>query len=108
MEESDVVFLKSGGQKRFGEDKAKINENYVKFVNRTGGVVQINIKAPREELIDTYEFFSSVNDMEPLGLDISNSGDRWNHYFRGISPLTEEGNEYKFQVTLQVRDAAPR
>jgi len=110
MSESDVIFLKLGGEKRFGEDKVKIKEDYVRFLNKTGGVVQVNIKAPREELIDTYEFFSKINDMEPLGMDIASSGDRWNHYFRGLTDLTEEdgGSNYKFQITLQIRDAAPQ
>ncbi len=109
MDKSDVVFTKTGGQERVGETKTKIKEDYVKFLNRTGGVVEIKFRAPREELIDVYQFFSSVNDMEPLGIDIAASGDRWNHYFRGISPLTEdkEGTGYNFKVTLQIRDAAP-
>jgi len=108
MSESDIVFLKEGGEKRFKEDMVKIKEDYVRFLNKTGGVVQINIKAPRSELIDAYQFFSSLNDMESLGMDIADSGDRWNHYFRGVTDLTEEGSNYKFQVTLQIRDAAPQ
>lgn len=110
MSESDIIFLKEGGEKRFGKDRVKIKEDYVRFLNKTGGVVQINIKAPREKLINAYEFFSGLNDMESLGMDIANSGDRWNHYFRGISDLTEDesGSGYKFQVTLQIRDGAPR
>ncbi len=110
MSESDVVFLKLGGEKRFGEDRVKIKENYVRFLNKTGGVVQVNIKAPKEELMDAYKFFSKVHDMESLGMDIANSGDRWNHYFRGMSDLApeESGSDCKFQVTLQIRDAAPQ
>jgi len=48
--------------------------------------------------------------MESLGMDIANSGDRWNHYFRGVTDLSEDesGSGYKFQVTLQIRDAAPQ
>ena len=110
MSESDVVFLKEGGEKRFKEDMVKLKEDYVRFLNKTGGVVQINIKAPRNELIDAYQFFSGLKDMESLGMDIADSGDRWNHYFRGLSDLTEDedGSSYKFQVTLQIRDAAPK
>ncbi len=110
MRESDVVFLKDTGQAKRGETRAEISEDYVKFLNRTGGVVEVKFRAPREELIDTYQFFNGANDMESIGLDIAASGDRWNHYFRGISPLVEDedGTNYKFQVTLQIRDAAPR
>lgn len=110
MVESNVVFLKDSGQEKRGETKTVIKEDYVKFLNRTGGVVEIKFRAPREELIDAYQFFSGVNDMESLGMDIAASGDRWNHYFRGVSPLVEDedGTGYKFQVTLQIRDAAPR
>lgn len=109
MEESNIVFLKDTGQEKRGETKTIIKEDYVKFLNRTGGVVEIKFKAPREELIDAYQFFSGVNDMESLGMDIAASGDRWNHYFRGVSSLVEDedGTGYKFQVTLQIRDAAP-
>lgn len=109
MGESDVIFMKPSGQKRFKEDMVKIKEDYVKFLNKTGGVVQINIKAPREKLIDAYQFFSGMHDMESLGMDIAGSGDRWNHYFRGLSDLIEDKEgSYKFEVTLQIRDAAPR
>ena len=110
MGESDIVFLKEGGEKRFKENKVNIKEDYVRFLNKTGGVVKINIKAPREDLIDVYQFFSGLKDMESLGMDIANSGDRWNHYFRGLTDLTEseDGSNYKFEVTLQIRDAAPQ
>ncbi|MEN4006973.1 MAG: hypothetical protein PQ964_06435 [Methanobacteriaceae archaeon] len=110
MGESDVVFLKESGQEKRGETKTVIKESYVKFLNRTGGVVEIRFKAPKEDLIDAYHFFSRVNDMESVGMDIAASGERWNHYFRGLSSLVEDedGKNYKFQVTLQVRDAAPR
>ncbi|MGZ7042978.1 MAG: hypothetical protein ACXVHT_10310 [Methanobacterium sp.] len=105
MNESDVVFIRDTEK-----ESTNIKEDYVKFVNRTGGVVEVNIRAPREDLTDTYAFFSGVNDMEGIGMDIAGSGARWNHYFRGISELTEEedGTGYKFKVTLQIRDAAPR
>ena len=110
MTESDVVFLKDSGQAKKGETKTVIKDDYVKFLNRTGGVVEVKFRAPREELIDTYQFFNSVKDMEPVGMDIASSGDRWNHYFRGVSSLVEDedGVGYKFQVTLQIRDAGPR
>ena len=108
MAESDVVFLKDSGQAKRGETKTVISEDYVKFLNKTGGVVEIKFKAPREDLIDAYQFFSGVNDMESIGMDIATSGDRWNHYFRGVSPLVEDGSSYKFKVTLQIRDAAPQ
>ena len=109
MDESDVVFTKTSGTERVGENKTKIKEDYVKFLNRTGGVVEIKFRAPKEELMNVYQFFSGVNDMESLGINIAGSGDRWNHYFRGISPLVEDedGNGYNFKVTLQIRDAAP-
>jgi len=112
MDESHVVFIRDTGQENVatGKDMTKIKEDFVKFINRTGGVVEINFRAPREELSDVYAFFSGVNDMEGIGIDIAESGARWNHYFRGISPLTEdeEGPGYKFKVTLQIRDAPPR
>lgn len=105
MDESNVVFIRDTEK-----EKTKIKEDYVKFVNRTGGVVEVNFRAPREDLIDAYAFFSNINDMEGVGMDIAGSGTRWNHYFRGISALTEdkEGTSYNFKVTLQIRDAAPR
>lgn len=108
MEESNVVFIRDSGLKL--ENKAQIKENHVKFVNRTGGVVQINFKAPKDELTDLYDFFSKVDDNESLGINIAGSGDRWNHYFRGVSPIVEDEDNvnYKFHVTLQIRDAAPQ
>lgn len=110
MGESDVVFLKYSGQEKRGETRTVIKENYVKFLNRTGGVVEIKFKAPKEDLTGAYQFFNGVNDMETVGMNIAASGERWNHYFRGVSPLVEDedGKNYKFQLTLQIRDAAPR
>jgi len=110
MSESDVVFLKESGQEKRRETRTVIKEDYIKFLNRTGGVVEIKFRAPKEDLTDLYQFFSRVKDMEPVGIDIAASGDRWNHYFRGLSSLVEDedGKNYKFQVTLQIRDAAPR
>ncbi|MBI5680354.1 MAG: hypothetical protein HZC47_05640 [Methanobacterium sp.] len=108
MDESTVVFIRDVGQK--SENKAQIKEDHVKFVNRTGGVVQINFKAPKDELTGIYDFFLRVNDNESLGINIVGSGDRWNHYFRGVSPIVEDedSHNYKFHVTLQIRDAAPQ
>jgi len=110
MGESDIVFLKDSGQEKRGETKTEIKEDYVKFLNRTGGVVEIKFRGPREDLVDTYQFFNGINDMESLGLDIAASGDRWNHYFRGVSSLVEDedGINHTFKVTLQIRDAAPQ
>lgn len=112
MEESNVVFIRDTGRENpvTGKDMAEIKEDYVKFINRTGGVVEVNFRAAREELTDAYAFFNGVNDMEGMGIDIAGSGARWNHYFRGVSPLTEDddGAGYKFKVTLQIRDAPPR
>jgi hypothetical protein len=109
MDESNIVFIRDTGMQNEEKDITRIKEDYVKFVNRTGGVVEINFRAPREELTDAYAFFSDANDMEGIGIDIADSGARWNHYFRGISPLAEdkESSGYTFKVTLQVRDAAP-
>ena len=112
MEESNVVFIRDTGQENevTGKDMARVKEDFVKFINRTGGVVEVNFRAPREELSDAYAFFNGVNDMEGIGINIADSGARWNHYFRGISPMTEDesGSGYRFKVTLQIRDAAPR
>ncbi len=105
MNDADVEFIRNNEK-----ESTRIKEDYVKFVNRTGGVVEVNIRASKEELADAYAFFSDVDDMEGIGMDIAGSGPRWNHYFRGLSELTEDedGTGYKFKVTLQIRDAAPR
>jgi len=110
MEESEIVFIRDTGlqNEATGRDMIKLKEDFVKFINRTGGVVEINVRGPREELSDAYAFFSGANDMEGIGMDIASSGARWNHYFRGISAFTEDEDGYKFKVTLQIRDAPPR
>lgn len=112
MDKSNIVFIRDTGlqNKNTGRDMTEIKEDYVKFLNRTGGVVEVKFNAPREDLADAYAFFSNANDMETIGMDIAQSGARWNHYFRGISPLVEEedGKGYKFKVTLQIRDAPPQ
>ncbi|WP_414469759.1 hypothetical protein [Methanobacterium sp. ACI-7] len=109
MDKSNIVFIRDTGleKKVIGRDMTEIKEDYVKFTNRTGGVVEVKFRAPREDLAEAYAFFSDANDLETIGMDIADSGARYNHYFRGVSPLVEDGDNYKFHVTLQTRDAAP-
>lgn len=102
MGESTVLFRRSGGNKRIGEDKFEVKDEYVRLQDKGQGLLVINFRAPKKNLEDIYEFFDNIDDMEPLYMNIDNTGEI-EHYFRGVSPIKEEeeGELYKFGVTVQ-------
>ena len=102
MGESTVLFRRSGGNKRTGEDEFEISDEYVRLQDKGQGLLVINFRAPKKNLKDIYEFFDNIDDMEPLYMNIAGTGEI-EHYFRGVSPINEEEEEgwYKFGVTVQ-------
>jgi len=99
----DVLFQKSSGSERIGEDKFEVKQEYVTLISKPGGILVINIKAPKVESIGIHGFFEGLTDMEPITMNIANTGDI-KCYFKGISPVVmdeEEESVQKFSVTFQ-------
>lgn len=101
--DGDILFQKSSGSKRIGEDKFEVKQEYVTLISKPGGVLVMNIKAPEAESMSIHGFFEGLTDMEPITMNIANTGDI-KCYFKGISPvmMDEEGESIqKFSVTFQ-------
>ena len=100
--ESGVMFHRTHGNRRTGKKEFEISDEYVKLQGKSQGIVVINFRASKEDLVTIYEFFDDVDDMEPVTMNIANTGDI-EHYFKGISPISQEDESgtYKFSVTMQ-------
>jgi hypothetical protein len=48
------------------------------------------------------QFFSGPTDLEPIYMDLDDTGEV-EYYFRGTTTPQEEGDIYKYSVTLQLR-----
>ncbi|AXV36928.1 MAG: hypothetical protein CIT01_01250 [Methanobacterium sp. BRmetb2] len=97
-----IVFTKTGGS---NDDSLVVEEKYVKFQTVRAGANSINFSAPNEIINNIHLFFESFNDLEPLTMNIENSGDI-KYYFRGLTDIRKEKDEngyeiYSFTVTLQ-------
>jgi hypothetical protein len=102
MDETNVVFTKNMKHNKYKkEETLEINEKNVTIQSRTGGSVVMNFEGTESEIMDVANFFSEINDVEPIKVNIAGSGDV-DHYFRGLSEIVEdEEGLYKLRVTLQ-------
>lgn len=102
--DGDIVFRKSSGIKRLEEDKLEVKQEYVTLQSKIGDVLMVNFKAPEKEIAIINEYFENLTDMEPMTMNIADSGDI-ECYFKGISPLKEldeeKGNIQLITVTVQ-------
>lgn len=97
-----VKFRKSSGNQKKGEDKLEVKEKYISLQDRQEAALVINFKAPEEEIMKISEFFTGPTDLEPIYMDLDNSGEV-GYYFRGTTTPQEDGDIYKFIVTLQLK-----
>ncbi|MEN6329970.1 MAG: hypothetical protein ABFC91_06735 [Methanobacteriaceae archaeon] len=102
MEELIIKFRKSSGNVKTGEDKLEVKGDYVSLQNRREAALRINFKAPEEEIMKISQFFSGPTDLEPIYMDLDNTGEV-EYYFRGTTTPQEEGDIYAYSVTLQLR-----
>ena len=102
MEEMIIKFRKSSGNVKKGEDKLEVTGNYVSLQDRQESAMVINFRAPEEEIIRISQFFSGPTDLEPIFMDLDDTGEV-EYYFRGTTTPQEEGDIYKYSVTLQLR-----
>jgi hypothetical protein len=106
MGESTIIFKRETKIKEKGENVTEIDEKYVTLRKSNEEAITFNFKAPKGDLIQLHQFFESLDDMEPVDIDITNTGDVV-HYFRGMSPLKEEADQGTpvdtFSATLQLR-----
>ncbi len=102
MEKLIIKFRKSSGNVKKGEDKLEVTGDYVSLQNRHESALVINFKAPEEEIMRISQFFSGPTDLEPVYMDLDDTGEV-EYYFRGTTTPQEEGDIYKYSVTLQLR-----
>jgi hypothetical protein len=102
MEESKIFFIKNRANTKKSEEKLEVDEKHVTIQSRTGGSVVVKFKGSESELMDIKNFFYGLNEVEPLTVNISGTGEV-DHYFRGISEmvLNEADGLYNLNVTLQ-------
>lgn len=102
MEELIIKFRKSSGNVKKGEDKLEVKGDYVSLQDRQESALIINFKAPEEEIMKISQFFSGPTDLEPVYMDLDDTGEV-EYYFRGTTTPKEEGDNYTYSVTLQLR-----
>lgn len=101
MNESNVVFVKNRANTKKSEEKLEVEDENVAIQSRSGGSVVVNFNGTEAELMDISKFFSGLNEVEPIGLDIAGAG-VVDHYFRGISEISQKNDgNYHLSVTLQ-------
>ncbi len=102
MDETNVVFTVNMKHNKYKDEKTlEINGENVTIQSRQGGSVVMNFMGTKSEIMNINNFFSEVNDVEPIKVNIAGSGDV-DHYFRGLSDMVEDTEGlYKLRVTLQ-------
>lgn len=82
----------------------EINQEYVGIKSREDNIMSVNFRVPAQDAQVIKHYFSLFGMIEPLKMDICDTGDR-PVFFRGISPILEKnenGKEYSFiALTLQ-------
>ena len=91
--------------KRDSGDELEVNQKYVSLKARENGIMTVNFRSPEEEIMKVKNFFEGLNTLEPIKLNIGDTGNI-ECYFQGISPLFEKKDNGIFKyfflsVTLQ-------
>jgi len=101
--EERIIFKKTSGT----DDSLIVDEKYVKFQTVRAGANSINFTAPIDVIENINQFFGDFTDLEPLTMNIENSGDK-DYYFRGLTDIRKEKDEngeeiFSITVTIQER-----
>jgi hypothetical protein len=102
MAELIIKFRKSSGNVKKGEDKLEVKGDYVSLQDRQESALIINFQAPEDEIMRISQFFSGPTELEPIYMDLDDTGEV-EYYFRGTSTPQEEGDIFKYSLTLQLR-----
>jgi hypothetical protein len=102
MEEMFIKFRKSSGNPKKDQDRLKVKGKYVSLRDRPEAALIINFKTPEEEMSKISAFFSDATELEPVYMDLDDTGDV-GYYFRGMTTPKEENGIYTLTVTLQLR-----
>jgi hypothetical protein len=100
-----VVFVKESGNRNRGENVFEINQTRVRMKEKQKGTLSITFESPDKGDIDAaMAFFESMTDMEPLTMDIADTGEI-RAYFKGTAPFSQMEEEgmtvYTYGVTIQ-------
>jgi len=101
--EERIIFKKTSGT----DDSLIVDEKYVKFQTVRAGANSINFTAPIDVIKNINQFFGEFTDLEPLTMNIEDSGDN-DYYFRGLTDIRKEKDEngeeiFSITVTIQER-----
>jgi len=102
MAELIIKFRKSSGNVKKGEDKLEVKGDYVSLQDRQEAALIINFQAPEDEIMRISQFFSGPTELEPIYMDLDDTGEV-EYYFRGTGTPQEEGDIFKYSLTLQLR-----
>jgi hypothetical protein len=102
MEEMFIKFRKSSGNKKKDDNEINVNGKYVSLRDRPESALIINFKAPEEEIMKIHDFFDGSTELEPVFMDLDNTGDV-GYYYRGMTSPEEEDDKHRLSITLQLR-----
>ncbi|MDI9624803.1 MAG: hypothetical protein QFX38_07960 [Methanothermobacter sp.] len=85
--------------------KLEVNQDIVKIKEKQRGTLSIKFKSPdKSEIEEIIEFFESLTDMEPLTMNIADTGEI-KAYFRGTGSLDtikeDDKTFYTYEATIQ-------
>lgn len=85
--------------------KLEVNQDIIRMKERQKGTLSIKFKSPdKNEIEKIIGFFESLADMEPITMNIADTGER-KAYFRGTGLLdtTKEDDKtiYTYEATIQ-------
>lgn len=103
MSETSVVFRRESGSKKKDHMLLEVDEEKISMQKRRENALKIIFKAPEDEIRDIHKFFVGFSELEPVFVNIADSGDV-EYYYRGMSSIEQQiEGEHKFSVTLQLR-----
>ncbi len=102
---ANIVFHRVSGSKK-KDISLDVDDKFISLQNRREGAMVVKFKGPEEKIMEIYHFFEGLDDLETVPVDIDSTG-AVEHYFRGISHISDDTDEglpiKKFNVTLQLR-----
>lgn len=103
--EEKVYFTKSSGKAKTIKNELEVSQDLVKLKIKQKGTITVEFKGEKESIAEIEDYFEGMTDMEPVTMNIADSGDI-KAYFKGTSPLKEETSPqgetyYIYGVTIQ-------
>ena len=99
----NLIFRRGTGNKQKDKEMLVVSEDNITIQNHRENALIISFNAPKEDIINIYDYFENFNELEPIFLEIADAGEV-EYYFRGTSPINDvENMQQQFSVTLQLK-----